>query len=375
MKTINFLLDSANIPTELREIAEKVISGKRIDYQEGITLFEKGELNFLGILADFVKNKFHGKNVYFNQNIHLEVTNICRYKCVFCSFSRSYRDLDSWEMSEEEILERVKNFQHSQITEIHITGGVSAKYSLDFWCNLLPKIKNLLPQIHLKAFSAVELFEMFLNAQLSIYQGLTRLKNSGLDSIPGGGAEIFNEKIRKEICSEKIDAEKWLEIHETAHQIGILSNATMLYGHIENYEHRIEHLEKLRNLQDLSQGFLAFIPLKYRGKNNSLSEKVGEVSIIEDMKNYAISRIYLDNFPHLKGYWAMSGKEAAKTSLHFGVDDLDGTLQNSTKIYSMAGVEFENQKVEMSVLELKKMILDDGFIPVERNSLYQKIEK
>jgi aminodeoxyfutalosine synthase len=268
------------------------------------------------------------------------------------------------------MLDIVKRFDGKDVTEVHIVGGVHPSYDLHYWGSLLKKIKDYRPALHIKAFSAIELDHMISLAGCSLEEGLTLLKGYGLDSIPGGGAEIFDEQLRKKICDEKSSSELWLRIHETAHRIGIPSNATMLYGHIENYFHRIDHMERLRNLQDKTHGFNAFIPLKYRQSNNSMSY-LGEVSTIEDLRNYAVSRIYLDNFPHIKAYWPMTGKECAQISLSFGTDDMDGTIDDTTRIYSMAGSEEGNPA--MSSDEICTLICQAGFIPVERDSLYNPI--
>jgi aminodeoxyfutalosine synthase len=268
------------------------------------------------------------------------------------------------------MLDIVKKFDNKNVTEVHIVGGVHPDYDLHYYGRLIQKIKQHRPVIHVKAFSAIELEYMIGKAGLTIEDGLQQLKNYGLDSIPGGGAEIFDEKLREKICDEKSSSELWLTIHEIAHTLGIPSNATMLYGHIETYEHRIDHMERLRNLQNKTGGFNAFIPLKYKKANNSMSY-LGEVSIIEDLKNYAVARIFLNNIPHIKAYWPMIGKEAAQLSLSFGTDDLDGTIDDTTRIYSMAGAK--ELKPEMSSEEICLLIRKAGFEPVERDSLYNRI--
>ncbi len=353
----------------MNEIEKKVFSGIRISEEDAILLYEKAELGFLGILANFIKNKKHNKDVFYNKNIHIEPTNICIYNCKFCSYQRKINQNGSWEFSHNEILKKISKEIKKGITEVHIVGGVHPSRDLFYYGELLQKIKNNFPKIHIKAFTAVELDFMIKKSNLSIEDGLKKLKNFGLDSIPGGGAEIFNENIRNKICKEKIDSKRWLEIHKIAHQIGIPSNATMLYGHIENYKDRIEHLNKLRILQDETNGFNVFIPLKYKKENNFLS-KIGEVNITEDLKNYAISRIFLDNFPHIKAYWVMMGKQTTQLSLSFGVDDIDGTIEDSTKIYSMAG---QKEKAVMTENELINLIKNTKQKAVERDSLYKKI--
>jgi aminodeoxyfutalosine synthase len=242
---------------------------------------------------------------------------------------------------------------------------------LKFFADLLKAIKSHRPELHIKAFTAVEYDYMFRKAKMSLEEGLKFLIDAGLDSIPGGGAEIFHPEIREKICVDKVDAEGWLAIHEAAHKLGLHSNATILYGHIEKYEHRIDHMRRLRELQDKTGGFNTFIPLKFRNKDNNMSN-VPESSVVEDMKMYAIARIYLDNFPHLKAYWPMLGRQNAQLSLSFGVDDIDGTIDDTTKIYSMAGAEEQNPS--MSTTELVALIRQVKRIPVERDTLYNEIK-
>lgn len=355
----------------LQHIAKKVFSNQRITPEEGITLYEKAELGFLGILANYIRNKKHENNTYFNRNFHIEPTNICVFTCKFCSYSRTLKAKEEgWELSVEQMLNKVKSYDNSPVTEVHIVGGVHPKMNLFFFCELLKKIKAHRPDLHIKGFTAVELDYMFRKARLSIAEGLSTLKESGLNSLPGGGAEIFHSEVRQKICNDKVTAENWLLIHETAHQLGMASNATMLYGHIEEFEHRIHHMEELRKLQDKTRGFNAFIPLKFRNKNNEMSY-VKENTTIEDLRNYAISRIYLDNFEHIKAYWPMIGRETAQLSLSFGVNDIDGTIDDSTKIYTMAGVE--EQYPSMTTQELVKLIIEVGRKPIERDTLYNKI--
>jgi aminodeoxyfutalosine synthase len=321
-------------------------------------------------MASIVRKRKNGNLAYFNRNFHIEPTNKCVYNCRFCSYHKPAWDPESWEYSHDQMLDIVKQFDNKPVTEVHIVGGVHPDYDLHYYGMLIRKIKQHRPSLHIKAFSAIELDYMIRKAGLSIEDGLEQLKEYGLDSIPGGGAEIFDEKIREKICNEKSSSELWLTIHETAHRIGLPSNATMLYGHIENYSHRIDHMERLRSLQDKTEGFNAFIPLKYRMANNSMSF-VGEVSVIEDLRNYAVSRIYLDNIDHIKAYWPMTGKEIAQLSLSFGADDLDGTIDDTTRIYSMAGAEDKNPA--MSSEEICRLILDAGFEPAERDSLYNRV--
>ena len=354
--------------SSLKAIATKVLAGERILPEEGILLYREGETGFLGMLANHVRNRLNGNNVYYIRNFHIEPTNICNNKCRFCSYSHHFSE-KKWDLTVDEMLATVRS-QDKDVKEVHITGAVHPDNDIYFYEGLLRKIKSLRPDLHIKALSAVELEYIFRKARITNEQGLKFLQAAGLDSIPGGGAEIFDDKIRQEICATKTTTENWIDIHETAHRLGITSNATMLYGHIENYSQRIKHMSLLRDSQDRYGGFNAFIPLKFRNSNNELSG-IREVSVIEDMKNYAVARIFLDNFQHIKGYWPMIGKPLAQLSLSFGVDDMDGTINDSTQIYSLAGATEQNPW--MTVSEMKEMILGANRIPVERDSLYQLI--
>ena len=356
---------------ELKIIGLKVLENKRIDDTEALILFEKGSLSYLGALANFVRERMHGAKTFFNRNFHIEPTNVCVFSCHFCAYSKLYAHREEgWELNIDQMMDIVRKYDNKPETEVHIVGGVHPKMNLDFFAELLRKIKAHRPDLHIKGFTAVELDYMFRKAKMSVEEGLRFLKEAGLDSIPGGGAEIFDETIRKEICADKIDGKGWLHIHETAHQLGMHSNATMLYGHIEAYTHRIDHMRQLRDLQDRTKGFNTFIPLKFRNGDNDMSH-VPEVSVVEDFKTYAVARIYLDNFPHLKAYWPMLGRKNAQLSLAFGVDDIDGTIDDTTKIYSMAGAE--EQTPAMTTEEIVTLIKQVKRKPVERDTLYNVI--
>ena len=361
------------VPKELLDIQEKVYNNERITDEEGLLLFQKGSLPFLGSLANYIREKKHGDITYVNRNFHIEPTNVCIFTCNFCSYSRLYAHREEgWELSAEQMLHMVKKYDGQPVTEVHIVGGVHPKMNLEFFAEVLRQIKKHRPSLHIKGFTAVELDYMFRKAKMTNEEGLTYLKNAGLDSLPGGGAEIFDEQIREKICADKVNSEGWLKIHEAAHKLGMHSNATMLYGHIENYSHRIDHMSRLRNLQDKTGGFNTFIPLKFRNKDNDMSN-VNESTIVEDMKMYAVARIYMDNFPHLKAYWPMLGRQNAQLSLSFGVNDIDGTIDDTTKIYSMAGAEEQNPS--MTTGELVALIKQVKRRPVERGTLYNVIKE
>jgi aminodeoxyfutalosine synthase len=369
--TIQHYLADTNISADLKQIAQKVIAGKRINFDEGVLLFEKADLSFAGALANFVKQQKSGDKVFFNRNFHVEPTNICVYTCSFCSYSRLIKQKEEgWELSVDQILNTIKKWDDKPVTEVHITGGVIPKQDFKFYTDLFKKIKEHRPNLHIKALTPVEYHYIFKKAKLSYEEGMKLMKEAGLDSMPGGGAEIFHPEIRDEIAGGKCTADEWLAIHEAWHNLGMKSNATMLYGHIEKYRHRVDHLEKLRTLQDKTGGFNAFIPLKFRNKDNQMSH-VPEVSIIEDLRNYAISRIYLDNFDHIKAYWAMIGRSTAQLALNFGADDIDGTIDDTTKIYSMAGSEESNPV--LTTQQLVDLIKQVGLRPVERDTLYNVV--
>ena len=356
---------------ELESIALKVQSGERITDKEALFLFEKASLAFVGSLANSIRERLHGDVTYFNRNFHIEPTNVCVFSCNFCSYSRLYAHRDEgWELSMDQMMDIIRKYDGKPVTEVHIVGGVHPKMNLEFFAELLRKIKAHRPDLHIKGFTAVELDYMFRKAKMNVEEGMRYLQNAGLDSLPGGGAEIFAPEIREQIAADKVDAEGWLAIHKQAHLLGMHSNATMLYGHIEKYEHRIEHMGRLRDLQDETKGFNTFIPLKFRNKDNDMSH-IAESSIIEDMKMYAIARIYLDNFPHLKAYWPMLGRQNAQLSLSFGVNDIDGTIDDSTKIYSMAGSEEQNPA--LTTAQLVTLIKQAKRRPVERGTLYNII--
>lgn len=356
----------------LLTIAEKVINEQRLSEEDGVLLFEKGELAFVGALANHVRERLHGNKVYFNRNFHIEPTNVCIFTCHFCSYSRQYKHRDEgWELTKQEMLDIVKKYDGQPVTEVHIVGGVHPKMNMEFFCELISDIKAHRPDLHIKGFTAVELDYMFRKARLSVEEGMKKLNDAGLQSLPGGGAEIFHPEVREQICADKVDAAGWLEIHEAAHRLGMHSNATMLYGHIESYHHRIDHMSRLRDLQDRTGGFNCFIPLKFRNGDNDMSH-VPEVSVIEDMRLYAIARLFMDNVKNLKAYWPMLGRQSAQLTLEFGVNDLDGTIDDTTKIYSMAGSE--EQAPAMTTEELCDLITAVGKLPVERDTLYNEIK-
>ncbi len=357
--------------SQMKEIASKVIAGNRISPEEGLYLFKEAELSELGILANLIREKKHGDKTYFNRNFHVEPTNVCLYTCTFCSYSRLIKKRDEgWEYTHDDIMDIIKSYDGKPVTEVHIVGGVLPQYDIKFYADLFKAIKEHRPDLHIKALTPVEYHYIFKKGKVTYEEGMKLMKEAGLDSMPGGGAEIFHPEIRDQIAGGKCSGDQWLRIHEIWHELGHRSNATMLYGHIEKYEHRIDHLEQLRQLQDKTGGFQTFIPLKFRNKGNQLSH-LEESNVLEDLRNYAISRIYLDNFDHIKAYWPMIGRTTAQMSLAFGVDDIDGTIDDTTKIYTMAGSEEQNPS--LSTYELVNLIKTVNRKPIERDTLYKVI--
>lgn len=369
----NLLLADPSLDADLKIVAHKIAENQRITFDDGVMLFEKAPLGYLGSLANFIRERKHGDRTFFNRNFHIEPTNLCVYDCKFCSYSRLIKqrsDSDAWQYSMEDMMDIVRSYDGQPVTEVHIVGGVLPQYDLPFYQEFFGKIRAHRPDLHIKALTPVEYHYIFKKAKVDYETGMRLIKEAGCDSLPGGGAEIFHPEIRQQIAADKCTGEQWLDMHEIWHQLGMRSNATMLYGHIEGWEHRIDHLEKLRDLQDRTGGFQTFIPLKFRNQDNQMSH-ISESTTVEDLRNYAISRIYLDNFDHLKAYWPMIGRQVAQLSLAFGVDDIDGTIDDTTKIYSMAGSE--EQHPTLSTEELVKMIRSVGREAIERDTLYNSV--
>jgi aminodeoxyfutalosine synthase len=373
-KDLSILLNDPKLSQSHRAIAQKIIDNQRITFEEGVFLYEHGELAYLGALANFVRERKNGDRTFFNRNFHIEPTNLCVYDCKFCSYSRLIKqrsDSDAWAFSMEDMLNIVYKYDGQPVTEVHIVGGVLPQYDLPFYLEFFQKIKQHRPELHVKALTPVEYHYIFKKAKISYEEGMKLIKEAGCDSLPGGGAEIFHPEIRMQIAADKCTGEQWLRLHEIWHELGMRSNATMLYGHIERWEHRVDHMEQLRQLQDKTGGFQTFIPLKFRNQDNQMSH-IAESTAIEDLRNYAISRIYLDNFDHIKTYWPMIGRTTAQMSLAFGVDDLDGTIDDTTKIYAMAGSEEQNPS--LTTQQLVDMIRRVGRRPIERDTLYNILQ-
>lgn len=363
---------SSAAQSDLARLESSLLRGERLSAADALFLYQDAPLPWLQAMADRARRRLHGEEAYFNRNIHFEPTNKCVYACKFCAFYRPPKAGEAegaWDYSFEDLQEKLDAYPVGSLTEIHITGGVHPDRGVEYGEALCAFVKTHRPELHVKAFTAVEITYFAKKSGVSLAEALDRLKRAGLDSLPGGGAEIFDPEVRKRIAGGKAPAHTWLEVHEAAHALGLLSNATMLYGHLEEYRHRVDHMLRLRDLQDRTGGFKAFIPLRYRNESNALSH-IPEVPLEEDMRNFAVARLFLDNIPHLKAYWVMLGLEAAAQALDYGVDDLDGTVDDSTRIYSMAG-GMAHPAVTSS--ELGRIIRSKGRMPVERDSEYARL--
>jgi aminodeoxyfutalosine synthase len=352
----------------LDQIAAKLDAGERLSHDDGVRLFAERDLPRLASLANGVRERRHGDRTYFNVNMHLNATNVCVADCMFCSFARLEEGMpQAYTMSLDEALAKVAS-RPDDMTEIHIVNGLHPGLPFSYYTDLLKAIRALRPQLHIKAFTAVELHYFTERYSMTIEDVLGQLRAAGLGSLPGGGAEIFAERVRHKICRDKVDSDGWLRIHGTAHKMGLRSNCTMLYGHIETHEDRVDHMLRLRALQDETGGFQTFIPLAFHNENNALQNLPGPTGV-DDLRTFAVARLLLDNIPHLKAYWAMLGVKTAQTALWFGADDLDGTVEEE-KIYKMAGSRAPDL---LTRNELVHLIRDAGRVPVERDTLYNVV--
>ncbi|MCA8982832.1 MAG: aminofutalosine synthase MqnE [Planctomycetaceae bacterium] len=352
----------------IQEITEKVYAGERLNLEEGVFLDREVDLLTLGELANYVREKKNGNYAYYNTNIHLNPTNVCVYRCRFCAFRSDLKSEKAYVFTEQMIRERVREAQEAGATEIHVVGGLHHQKKFDWYVDVIRTIRQADPEIHIKGWTAVEI-NWFSHITKQPYDWVLRqLVEAGLGSMPGGGAEIFDETIRQQLCEHKADSSRWIEIHRAAHQLGLRSNATMLYGHVEQAEHRIDHLHRLRTLQDETGGFQTFIPLAFHPENTGLDhlpKPTGQM----DLRMMAVSRLMLDNFDHIKAYWIMLGEKTAQVALGFGADDLDGTVVHET-IYHDAGATTPQG---LTVAQLHHLIREAGRIPLERDTLYRKV--
>jgi len=349
---------------EFLKVAEKILEGRRIDFGEALTLFKSNELAAIGLLAEYVNRKKNGMYAYFIVNVQVNPTNVCMYQCNFCAFGVKPSDPRAYEMTMDEILLKVKKAYEEGAREVHIVGGIPSYWPYDRYIEIVRKVKESFPDMVVKAWTAVEIHHMAKISGKSYEEVLSELKEAGLDALPGGGAEIFAERVREVIAPYKASADEYLEVHKTAHRLGIPSNATMLYGHVETIEERVEHMERLRNLQDETGGFQVFIPLAYWPEGTKLGGL--RTSSVDDLKTIAISRIFLDNFPHIKAYWVTLGEKVAQIALNFGADDLDGTIQEERIVHSAGTKSAYGHSVDMLVSLIKKA----GKIPAERDTFY-----
>lgn len=359
-----------SFPAPLRELAAKVCDGVRLDEADALICLTTPHILHLGKLANVVRRRLHGDVAYFNVNRHINPTNVCvyTYNCKFCGFAALKGEEHAWEMSHEEVYAHAAKQGGNRVTEFHIVGGLHPDLSLDWYLEMLRGLKERFPEVHLKAFTAIEIGWFAQREKMSIAEVLLAMQEAGLGSLPGGGAEIFHEDVRAIICDGKLDSDEWIEVHRIAHGLGIRSNATMLYGHVEKPEHKVDHFMRLRSLQDTTGGFNAFIPLAYHPENNYMGLEYHTTGS-EDLRHLASSRLMLDNFPHIKAYWVMITPKLAQVALSFGADDVDGTVVEET-IYHMAGAETEQQ---LTSKELCRIVREAGFEPVQRDTLYNPI--
>ena len=351
-------------------IREKVEAGERLSLEDAVALYRTADILALGYMANLVRERLHGDTTYFNVNRHINPTDVCVASCRLCAFGKRVRDPKAYTMSLEEVWHRAGEGWSEAVTEFHIVGGLHPELTLDWFCEMLRGLKQRFPQVHLKAFTMVEIAFLARRAKLSVRETLVRLRDAGMDSLPGGGAEIFHERVRRIICDHKIDGNEWLETARTAHQLGLRSNCTMLYGHIENEEDRADHLVRLRQLQDETRGFVTFIPLAFHPDNTALHH-ISKTTGFDDIKNIAVARLMLDNIPHIKAYWVMMTPRIAQIALRFGADDIDGTIVEE-RIYHDAGAT-TTQNLRRG--ELLQLIRRAGRTPVERDTLYRAVER
>jgi aminodeoxyfutalosine synthase len=361
------------MPTDvsrLRAIRAKVEAGQRLSFDDGIALEESNDLFALGEMANIVRERYNGNFGYYNVNTHINPTNVCVYRCDFCAFRADLDDPRAYTMDEAQIKERAAQAHARGATELHIVGGLHHKLPFQYYVDVVRWVKESAPEIHVKAYTGVEIEWFARIDRRPIREVLQRLVDAGLGSLPGGGAEIFHPEVREAICGAKASTETWLEVHRTAHQLGLHSNATMLYGHIEQPRHRIDHMLRLRDLQDETGGFQTFIPLAFHPDNSRMSD-IPRPGGVMDLKTIAVSRLMLDNVPHIKAYWVMLGIKTAQVALAFGADDIDGTVVHE-KIYHEAGAETPQ---EVTVAEIRRLIEEAGRVPVERDTLYHRVER
>jgi len=365
-KVLDFVRDK-----ELLPIAEKVFEGERLSFEDGVKLFRSSDIHTIGFLANLVCERKSGKFVYFNVNLHVTPTNICVGTCKFCAFRKKKGEDGAYQLTVEEILEKISSYKEKNpgITEVHIVGGLHPDWGLEEYLSIVKAVREAFPDIHIKAYTAEEIRYIADKSGLSVEEVLKRLIDSGLGSLPGGGGEIFAEGVRKRLCPDKITGDEYLEVHKTAHRLGLKSNATMLFGHVESYEDRVDHLLRLRKAQDETGGFQTFIPLAFHPLNTQV-ENAGYTTGFDEIKTVAVSRLILDNFPHVKAYWVMLGEKIAQLALQFGADDIDGTVVEEDITQAAGGRAGQY----ISKKRLIRLIKEAGKVPVERDTLYNVIK-
>lgn len=363
-------MSATSLPTRLREIGEKVENKERLSFEDGMILFETDDLLAIGTLANQARERISGDLTYYNVNRHLNYTNVCISDCAFCGFYRRVRHPEAYEWSVEECVEIARRAYGEGARELHIVGGLHPRLQFDYYSSLLSELKRNFPDMHLKAFTMVELDHLTRVCRMTDEEVIDGLVTAGLDSCPGGGAEIFRDPTRSQICAHKTSGERWLELTAKVHRRGVHTNATMLYGHVESYDDRIDHLVKLRELQDETGGFMCFIPLAFHPKGTDLSHLPGP-SGIDSLKTIAVSRLMLDNIPHIKAYWVMLGKNLAQVALRFGADDLDGTINEGGSL--MESYLAEGNENQLTKAGIEDLVRGAGRVPVERDTLYNPI--
>jgi aminodeoxyfutalosine synthase len=364
------MLDRIIDTCEVSDILRRALDGERLSVEDGVRLFESRDLLAIGTVAHIVRTRLHGRRTFYVVNRHINYTDICKNRCRFCAFSRCEGEEGAYVMSIDEIVKRAEEYyDRMKFTELHIVGGCHPSLSIDYYTKMLSTLKSRFPNVHLQAFTAVEIAHIADKAGLGVSDTLKMLLDAGLGSIPGGGAEVFSHRVRTLTCPEKLSSEGWLDVMRRAHELGIKSNATMLYGHIETYQERVEHMVRLRELQDETGGFMAFIPLKFHPSNTQMSDAGQRFNSLDDLKTYAVARLMLDNISHVKVFWIMLGIKLAQVALSFGADDFDGTVVEE-KITHRAGATTPEC---LTVNELVRLIEETSMVPVERDTLYNEV--
>ena len=366
------MIDRVIEKSDVGDILRRALDGERLDFDDGARLFASGDLHAIGCAANVIRSRINGDRAYYVVNRHINYTDICKNRCAFCAYWRSEEDADAYAMSVDEIVERASEYYgEMKFTELHIVGGLHPTMPFDYYTEMLRALRSRFPGVHIQAFTAVEIAHIAEIARLSVRDTLAALRDAGLGSLPGGGAEVFSDRVRGIVCPEKMSGSQWLDVMRQAHELGIKSNATMLYGHVETDRERVEHMIALRDLQDDTGGFMTFIPLKFHPANTKLAHLAVQRSSMDDLKLYAISRLMLDNIPHIKVFWIMLGLKLAQVALSYGVDDFDGTVVEE-KITHRAGATTPEG---LTVDELRRLISETGTVPVERNTIYNEVTR